>query len=267
MRSILVYADTSPAMETRLQSALNLARTNGGHIHFLTTTPLEIFVGMDPFGGAYVNQAALDAAEDVEKTLVDHITKRMEKEPVSWTVESTAGEPVEAVSNAALLSDLIVASIPGDHVGAANPEPDTLALAAPIPVLALPVGPAAYDPTRPVVIAWDGSAEASAAVRAAVPLLALARGVSILTVKKADADDPAFDAKAYLGYHGIAAETIEREPGDQVVEAIITDVADSTGAGLIVMGTYGHSRLREFLVGGVTRSLTRSSPYPLLLAR
>jgi len=115
--------------------------------------------------------------------------------------------------------------------------------------------------------ARDGGGEAARAMKAAVPLLAQAADVRVLTVASDKADGfPPTEALRYLSRHGIKAELTELARGNSVEETLAAEVA-RVGAELLVMGAYSHSRLREFLFGGVTRFfLDELTAPPLLIA-
>lgn len=120
---------------------------------------------------------------------------------------------------------------------------------------------------RSVAIAWNGSMEAARAARAALPILAKADRVLLLTGEKDKAIEPPLtDLAEWLDRHRIAAEmtpvALKRWPvGEQLV-----DEAAKAGADLLVMGAYGHSRMRETIFGGATRSVLNESALPVLMA-
>jgi nucleotide-binding universal stress UspA family protein len=78
---------------------------------------------------------------------------------------------------------------------------------------------------------------------------------------------PSLAASTYLSRHGVTSELHARPVSDKPVEAVIKETAEVMGAGYIVMGGYGHSRAREFLFGGVTRTLLQECPIPLIMGR
>ena len=117
------------------------------------------------------------------------------------------------------------------------------------------------------MIAWDGGYEAANAVRAALGALQLASKVEI--VRFNEAPEKMFQATElleYLSRHGIHAELrIEHTP-EAYVPAALLSCAEQIGATSIVMGGYGHSRIGEFVFGGVTRSLLKEAPITLFIA-
>lgn len=121
-----------------------------------------------------------------------------------------------------------------------------------------------------VVVAWKDCREARLALAGALPLLRRASGVTLYRVGAGD-DEPAAagelaDVVAFLARHEVAAEPVAARKGDTPVSRQILDEALARNAGLIVAGGYGHARLREWALGGVTRGLLADSPLCLLLA-
>jgi nucleotide-binding universal stress UspA family protein len=140
-----------------------------------------------------------------------------------------------------------------------------------LPVLVVPGDAKAFDVTAPVMVAWNGSAEAAHALRAAVPLLAAAGKVWLVSIAEASDKKPRFDFPAlegaqYLSRHGIACEVVEVPRGEAKIGDTLFSAAQMRGCGLMVMGAYGHSRLAEMLLGGVTRQMLSEPQRPVLLA-
>ena len=137
------------------------------------------------------------------------------------------------------------------------------------PVLLLP-----HEVARPInfetiVVAWDNSRVATRAVADAVPFMQRAKSVRLLTVtgEKPLEEDASLGIVRNLKLHGITA-TVDSEPmiGFEGAGAAILRYCKRTDAGLLVMGAYGHSRIRDFIVGGATRTMLAGVPLPILLA-
>ncbi len=133
------------------------------------------------------------------------------------------------------------------------------------------VGGAPADPTGSAIIAWDGSYEAANAVRAAVGLLRLAFDVRVIQVREPDKDEafPNVKLLEYLSRHDIHADLITESPDGAesgAIAGILLAHANAAGAAYIVMGGYNHSRIGEYLFGGVTRNLLADCPVSLLMA-
>ena len=266
MRSILVHADNDPASKGRLQVALDIARRFEGHVTLMIATPLRQFVSFDPFGGTYFAAEALAKAQADDLALETSLSDRLAKEDVAWDVVMADGDIVGALAASATLADLAVVSLPDP--GRANVPPllaGDLALATRAPVLALPQAAHTLDADAPAMVAWNGSVQAAAALRAALSLLR-GRAVTLVTVGDDDGDFPATDALRYLSRHDIHADMKMIERSVEMVEETLEREAAAMGAGLIVMGAFGRSRLRETLFGGTTRYLLTNARFPLFLA-
>jgi nucleotide-binding universal stress UspA family protein len=120
-----------------------------------------------------------------------------------------------------------------------------------------------------VQICWDGSRPAARAIGDAMPFLARARSIEIVVVtgeRDKSGEITGANMKRHLARHGIEAEIKRVAAGSAGVQDAILAHATSNGADFLVMGAYGHSRLREFILGGVTRSILKSMPVPVLMS-
>ena len=140
------------------------------------------------------------------------------------------------------------------------------------PVLLLPEGAAPSLRPKRVMVAWDSRIEASRAVREALDVLKSAEEVRLVLVdpeegEEGHGEEPGADAAVYLVRHGVRVG-VDRLPasGRPVAEVLRRHAADMA-ADMIVMGAYGHSRLRQRILGGVTRSMIEEPPLPILMAR
>ncbi|MDQ0463635.1 nucleotide-binding universal stress UspA family protein [Caulobacter ginsengisoli] len=139
------------------------------------------------------------------------------------------------------------------------------------PVLAFRTGKcgSATSELGVVVIAWDGSRAAARALADALPVLARAREVRILTILN---DKPAAgvglgaEAARHLAAHGVSAKVEEVDAKGRKIGAVLDDYLASAKPDLLVMGAYGHSRLREFVLGGATEHMLFDPPVPVLLS-
>jgi nucleotide-binding universal stress UspA family protein len=117
-----------------------------------------------------------------------------------------------------------------------------------------------------VAVAWNGSPEGVHALAAALPFLEKADAVSLITSGDADAAG-SLSAVDYLAWHGVDAEHRKVAAGSgRHVGSILFEAARDAGADLLVMGAYGHSRVRELLLGGATRTVLESMTLPVLMA-
>jgi len=267
MRSILVHADDSSAGENRVQTGLDIARRFDGHLTAHVNIPLVRLFAMDPFGGVYPMTDVIAKAEVDAGMLVSQIEARLAKEDVPFTVERSDVEPADALTTASRLQDLVVLDL-DDIARFARPQSTlvgAVALSGNAPVLALVPGQRVTLDGK-VMIAWNDSRESAGALRAAVPLLKHARSVEVLRIGKTEDEMQAEPALQYFSRHGVNAELHTAPIGWLSAEEAIEREAEEMGADWIVMGAYGHSRVRETLFGGVTRYMLDSARFPLFLA-
>ena len=282
-RKILVPVDGSDAARTALDTAFVVAGVFGSHVQGLHVRidPTEAipFVG-EGMSGALMQElievtereSAVRAA--AARAMFDAIRQTTGMPSIhcpatagpsaSWLEQS--GREEEIVVRHGRLSDLTVLGRPSPGGEATAHLTFSMALFdTGHPVLV--AGSAPQRPGAPfgerIVIAWNGSAEAARAVSAALPFLARARRVTALSVGSED-DDGGLDAFVdYLAWHGIAAGRQMMPNRSSIGDALLDVAAD---ADLMVMGAYSHSRLRELILGGVTRHMLEKAPLPLLVA-
>ena len=264
MKCITVHAYDEPGFEHRLQVALDLARAFGGHVTIVYPVPVDAGMPADFYGATFASMAPVwrEAAERVRRQTV----ARLAGEDVPWTWIEGAGMAASVLLRHSALSDLIVL---GASRGSFEVVGD-LALHARCPVLVVPDGQARFDVGAPVLVGWDGSPEASRALRMAVPLLARAKSVTLacVTEREDEADDydfPPMKGAEYLSRHGIDCELVELPQGERSVAEVLRDAAAGRGAGSIVMGAYGHLRLAERIFGGATRDMLSKVKVPLFM--
>ena len=137
------------------------------------------------------------------------------------------------------------------------------------PVLVLPRRTEVTKAFDHVVIGWDGSRAAARALSDAMCFARLAETVTVASVtgdKDLSKTAPSSDVVRHLARHGIAAEAQEVPVGDLDAGVALQDLCERIGGDLLVMGAYGHSRVREFVLGGATRSVLVAPSVPVLLS-
>lgn len=139
------------------------------------------------------------------------------------------------------------------------------------PVLVVPEGNTAALPPKRAVIAWKPTREASRAIADAMPLLRMADAIDVLVIdpvvgEAAHGGEPGADIAAHLARHGLKVEVVTRPSMNFSVTYALLEYARTVGADLIVAGGYGHSRLREALLGGTTRELLQTTHLPVLFS-
>lgn len=167
--------------------------------------------------------------------------------------------------------DLIVIGQLG--LGESRPRsdfPEYVLLNAIAPVLVVPAGGVSAELGRRVTIAWNGSANAARAIMSAIPLLKGAEQVDLVVYNAnvetdLHGEQPGADMATYLARHGINVEVTARDAPLNAGDALLAHAADRE-SDMIVMGAFGHSRFRELLFGGATRSALNASTLPLWMA-
>ncbi len=270
MKSILLHIDHDSAMKARLQVALDIARATNGHLTCLQAVSYEVFAPGDFYGSAIA--AAMPVIKENAEKLRTQIEAELQNEGVQWDWRFLYGIAQHRLLEQSPLADIIIVG-PSDR-GEGGHGPSSLVgdllLKAPVPVLVVPEDTKSFDASAPVMVAWNGSSEACVALRAALPLLACSRKVTLVSVAepsgKTRFDFPSTEGAKYLSRHGIDCEIVEIPRGDAKIADTLFSAAQLRECGLMVMGAYGHSRLAEMLLGGVTRQMLTAPQMPILLA-
>lgn len=259
MKSLLLVVNPDPGHEARLATAIALAKGRGGHIICIQVLVAPLAIG-DPDSAVVASEMML-AVEKVAREFQEDVEVRLETAGVEWTWERLYGDAAATVISHARLADAVILSAEGPY-----PTVGSVAPHARIPVMAVPETDPGFDARSPALVAWNGSHPAANALRLSLPLLREADSVHILAVDGDSEDFPAARAHAYLSHHAIASEIHWRHSDGKPVADAILAAARRLGTGLVVAGAFGHNRLREMLLGSVTRALLRDSPFPLLVA-
>lgn len=284
-RNIVVFLDQSPASEIRLEVALNLAAE---HDALLTGLYLD-YIPFSPDVDYVVSGSQLEKYQSDLKQHQQYAEQHFRTAALNAKVRHTwiygyTYETKQAIAYARCADLLIVGQydpdqpirfLTKDFIGRAL-------LGAARPVLIVPHHKVAIDQAyRHVLIAWNGSRDAARAVSDAMPMLRWATRITLLSIGQ-EADPytdvstlPKPDIKAYLHQHMIRAEIVEQHVSVTALEWLFSNVGDwilehaqaqDIPTDLIIAGAYGHSRLDEYLLGGVTRTLLERTDIPLLLA-
>lgn len=284
-KTILAPVAGAARDDLTLAAALTMARDFDAHVEALfVRLPASASVPMigEGVSGAVIEQL-MNAAEEEwsrRETTARQAFERAVGEfdvplheeppgPISATAawREVSGNEDDAVAVAGHLSDLIVL---GHQRGDAEDVQLTLTLEAALFQGSRPVLLAPSVPGRRiggvVAIAWNGSAEAARAVAGAMPILEKADAVHILTAATRKTDLSAAESLAdYLAWHGILAATKPVELIEASVGAALLMTAEDLGADLLVMGGYTHSRLRQLILGGVTKHMLGHAEMPILM--
>ncbi|MBQ5946099.1 universal stress protein [Massilia sp. ST3] len=275
-KTIIVHVDGSPRQDSRLRAAVLLANRHGAHL-----------VGSAATGVSMANYAILNGsmampiAENDYQDLRDAVAAQLhpfEEQAAQLGAASVETRVLEDNTRYALLlqsryADLVVLSQddpPESHTAAVRHLPEFLALHGPRPVLVVPTSYRNEAIPGTAVVGWDGSVQAIRAIQAALPLLREAPLVRLVLVNPDElaelhGEEPGADMALYLARHGVQVEVVVERTRDTAGDALVA-LAHDTRAGLMVAGIYGHSRYREWALGGATRALLHRAPAPLLCA-
>ncbi len=269
MKSVIVHIHDDSALAGRLAVALDLCRAHDAHLTCLMAAPYAAYGGLDPAAGMMVSAAVINDLQAAQDRLRHDIENRLVDGDVRWDWQAVNGDVAQVLVAATALADLLVVSQSARTSAGPRPLPivSEVAIHAACPVLMVPDGMDRIDPQAPIVIGWNGSDQAASALRQTIALMARARAVHLVSIGTMSHEISQMEAGAYLSRHGVMAELHIIDPGVRDPEDVLAHFARDHGAGAIVMGAYGRSRLRETLLGGVTRNLIAESDIPLLLAR
>lgn len=270
-----VFTDTAAALAARW-----MAHITGLHTH-VPTYNSYIATGDYPVAPSPAMIAEDEAAAGERDTeMARAFAERLEARHVTdhdWCYRSAdlAGlQTAELIANEARAHDLVVIGRPApttrDHTSADTPA--IVAQASSRPVLVLPAHDTPFtDLGRHIVLGWNASREAQRAISGALPLLQEAESVNLVVIDDSRAlisphgEEPGADIALYLARHGVHVDVSRLESDGRSVPDLLCSHVTETGADMLCMGAYGHSRLREFILGGTTYEMLRRLPVPTLI--
>ena len=274
LTQLLVHLDASPGAARRLDVARAIAQSHGAAVTALyAVTPAMLVVPFAPEAGARVATTLREVDDERRESARAALERSLATPGVHAAWAEVQDYPiVPAFARQALFSDLLVlGQHDGSSASAGVPDdfPETVMAASGKPALVLPYGGVPPAVGETVVIAWKPTREAARAVSAAVPILQRARRVHVLAWNVEDEviAGARLDLDGYLKLRGIAP-VWHLEPGGepQALGELLLSRSFDLGADMLVMGCYGHSRAREWVLGGTSRTVLRSMTLPVLMA-
>ena len=272
---ILIHVPTGNESDAGVNYGLSVARAFNAHATGIAFA-LEPLVAPTYFG-AVPGEYFADFRREAEKTAAEATARFMQAATGAGctadtrTITTTIDGAADAFGRLTRVYDLAVITQPNPD----KPGPEAALLEAALfesgrAVLAVP-----YIHKKPIefdriLIAWDGGRPATRAVAESRPFLAKAKQVEVLVVETGTADPkavPGADLARHLARHNLKVELRRSvvSSASEIDSTILNEISDSD-ADLVVMGGYGHSRLREFVLGGVTRGIIESMTAPVLMA-
>lgn len=272
-KTILVHIDSGKRCAARVEAAIRLAQQHDAHLVALhAVAPFEPpdYVLAD-LGPAIVEANRKATAVDMARTETEftRMASAAGLKNAEW--RTAIDDPVEAMTLHARYADLIVIgqTDAADDANIAADFPERLVLAAGRPVLILPsVGSFPVIGKR-ILVAWNPSREATRAVTDSIPLLRLANSVHVMAINPKSGEHgkvPGADIGLYLARHGVRVEVKSDQGAEIDVGNELLSRAADLEIDLIVMGGYGHTRLKEWVLGGATRTILESMTAPVLMS-
>ena len=276
IKDVMVRLDGTSGDDVRLTAASQIAEIFEGHItglFFNVLPPPPITDGLNVANASQATKlltTAKQAGDAIEATVFERLTRL--QQPTNLRRFDVVGD--DDISDTALplarAADAFVALRPNDRSDEPEGLIENLLFGTGRHLFLVPSDRKAMTPLDNIVVAWNGSRESARALAESLPYLHLARKIGVLVVEGENPTEAEAlkgnDAVLHLRHHGINAvkyRAIGEE--DEIADVLIAECR-RLDANLLVMGSYGHSRLHELLPGSTTDRVLRRSPFPLLMA-
>lgn len=276
-KTLLTVLPSTQSADAVLSAAVEIARREEAHLDVLCLGIDRTQTGYYDMGvNVLLQQEMIDRAKEGAGATRDHVRARLQAEEINWGVDSAIaqiGGIGAIVAQQARFSDLVIQPLP---YGADRSQEDEAAVEAALfgghaPVLVVPDRGLASAFGKRVVVAWNESDEALTAVRRALPMLVGADVVNIAIVdppqRGPERSDPGGALSQMLARHGVKVEVSVLAKTQPLVSEVLKRHLRDQDADLLVMGAYGHSRLREAILGGATRAMLEGAEVPVFMAR
>lgn len=266
LKDILVYVDKDN--ELTQKAAIKLAAAYDAHLIGLYVAPKMEF---PKYSEVRIPEETLQPRFEESEAAAEELRKKFfaaaGQADCSADWQLIFGHGDQEVTDAARYVDLVIVNQTDENTLAGIPfiKNDQLVMSCARPVLFIPYIGAPESMGERILVAWDGSRESVRAVNDALVLIENSKQVDIVTINAADDDKSASAMSQHLQRHGVEAR-VRRIVSKEVDAADeLLSVAADMGSDLIVMGAYGHTRIRELILGGVTRKLLKNMTIPVLM--
>ncbi|HEX5080365.1 MAG TPA: universal stress protein [Geminicoccaceae bacterium] len=264
-RTILVDLAGDDGLESRLQVARRIADRSNAVLVGMHVMPPPFIPASYGEAAAYLESELLEAQRKANRETADRILATFREicgEGSHATWQEAEGDRGQLLAEAAHATDLVLARQTTAGSADARAVLDELVTATGVPVLALPRN-ISGELGRTALVAWNGSREAARAAHDALPFLRAAKQVILCGIgERAQASLDAADAM--LRRHGVDVQAHKIDEPDGNAGQVLLEQAEAHAADLLVMGAYGHSRLREMVFGGATNHVLREATLPVL---
>ncbi len=276
IKSILLLLDDSAACEKRMTVSFELARRFEAHLTGLYVIPTPSIIYGAPHAPVSEIESEVQRSQERGEASIAAFEAMAQKEGIS-AEHRLVNAMGEAVSDVAALhgryADLLVLgqNDPNDLRSLGIGVVESTLLGSGRPSLFVPYIGVLSPMLDHVIVAWDASQESTRAVHDALPFLVHAKQVTVLVINPRIGPDghgeqPGADIATALARHGVDV-TVQEDQVDRIAigEAVLSRISDLQG-GMLVMGAYGHARLRELILGGVTDTILREMTVPVLMS-
>lgn len=271
-KTILTVIQSEREADRLLDGSIAIANRFGAHLIGFHPELMPLTYGMAAgFPDAELLRDSSERAAKTTKEIAGKFRARLEDEKLShaWaSMDSSPGDSSAGALRLARSADLVIAAQPDPEAEA--PEADLLLSDSGRPVLVLPREKPVDAAMKRIVVGWNSSKQASRAVFDALPFLLNAEHVDVLVVdpeeRRPGTVQQGEGISAALARHGVKPNLITEDRRNRSVEEAIVAHCSRAEADLLVLGAYGHSWLREFLFGGVTRGVLDKAPVATLMS-
>lgn len=268
IRDVLVHLADDTHSDGRLGAAAAIAENFDAHLIGLHVTMPQYLPGH--VQTYFTSEMLRELGERKDRATADaksHFDAWIKQAGVRAEWRHAEGDPARTVASHGRYADIIVVSQHDFQVEEGGNIAEEVVISCSGPAIAVPFTGEFKTLGRRVLVAWNGSREAARATHDALPFLAQAEKVLVLSVDTPDEKHIAgTDISTHLARHGVRVEVHNREQGEIGVGDAILNASSDFGADLLVLGAYGHSRVRELVLGGATRHLLRHMTVPVLMS-
>ena len=269
IKDIVLYQGQDSRSAARLDFTIALAQAYEARVtgvYVLSYPAIPTYVEVE-LGSEFIEERKAELhrmADEAKQAFED----RLKRDGISGEWRQMRGTPVEAMTLAVHYADIaVVAQANPDEPMPEDNMADQLALSAGRPVMVVPYVGNFPKVGERIMVAWNGTREAARAVHDAMPFLTRADDVIVYCVNPPDSDHiVGAEISAHLARHGVKADGRHGIAPDLDVGDVLLSAAADFGTDLLVMGAYGHSRIRELALGGATRHLLRTMTLPVLMS-
>lgn len=267
IKDILVYIDSDSACENRLRTAVGLCNETSAH---LTGLYVQRRLMVPAYVGAYIPPEVFEAnskeIEEIRHKTHSTFTQRIDTAGVSGELVVSDSDTGAALNMHSRYTDVMLLPQRATDEFDLNPyyELPSALLHSACPVMMVPRTKLPTLPIKRVLLGWSGGRECARAMQSAISLFPDMENIDVVSV---DSDvTKASDIALHISRHGFNCEVHMVDGSHADAGAVLLDKAQSLESDMLVMGAYGHSRLRELVIGGVTQHVMNNATLPVLFS-